>query len=76
VGADKFIREIKMDKEIMLLQNRINELELENCEAQHKIEELEHEILKIKKDEDDMVSTISTVIAMLPLSIKDLLKGC
>jgi len=77
VGADRFIREIKMDKEIMLLQNRINELELENCEAQHKIKELEHEILEIKKDEDDMVSTISTLITMLPpINIKDLLKGC
>ena len=67
---------MKIDKELAVLQNRIDELELENCEAQHKIEDLEHEILEIKKDEDDMVSTISTVIAMLPLSIKDLLKGC
>ncbi len=65
-----------MNKEIALLQDEIDKLELANCEAQHKIEDLEHEILEIKKDEDDMVSTISTVIAMLPLSIKDLLKGC
>ena len=29
-----------MDKEIALLHNRINELELENCEAQNKIDQL------------------------------------
>ena len=29
-----------MDKEIMLLQNRIDTLELENCEAQNKIDQL------------------------------------
>mgnify|MGYP003629317007 FL=1 len=29
-----------MDKEIALLNNRINELELENCEAQNKIDQL------------------------------------
>tara|TARA_R100001244_G_C5135130_1_gene126675 strand:+ start:356 stop:529 length:174 start_codon:yes stop_codon:yes gene_type:complete len=56
-----------MDKERALLQDEIDKLELANCEAQHKIEDLEHEILEIKKDEDDMVSAISTV--------KDLLKG-
>ena len=56
-----------MDKETALLQDEIDKLELANCEAQHKIEDLEHEILEIKKDEDDMVSAISTV--------KDLLKG-
>ena len=33
-----------MDKEVMLLKSRIDELELENCEAQHKIEELEKKI--------------------------------
>ena len=40
MGADRFIREMKMDKEIMLLQNRIDTLELENCEAQNKIDQL------------------------------------
>ena len=50
-----------MDKEIALLQDEIDKLELANCEAQHKIEDLEHEILEIKKDGDDMVSAISTV---------------
>ena len=29
-----------MDKEIALLHNRIDELELENCEAQNKIDQL------------------------------------
>ena len=29
-----------MDKEIALLHNRITELELENCEAQNKIDQL------------------------------------
>ena len=56
-----------MDKEVALLQDEIDKLELANCEAQHKIEELEHEILEMKKDEYDMVSAIGTV--------KDLLKG-
>ena len=56
-----------MDKEVALLQDEIDKLELSNCEAQHKIEDLEHEILEMKKDEYDMVSAIGTV--------KDLLKG-
>ena len=56
-----------MDKEVALLQDEIDKLELANCEAQHKIENLEHEILEMKKDEYDMVSAIGTV--------KDLLKG-
>ena len=56
-----------MDKEVALLQDEIDKLELANCEAQHKIEDLEHEILEMKKDEYDMVSAIGTV--------KDLLKG-
>tara|TARA_Y100000034_G_C6602261_1_gene262044 strand:- start:39 stop:212 length:174 start_codon:yes stop_codon:yes gene_type:complete len=56
-----------MDKEVALLQDEVDKLELANCEAQHKIEKLEHEILEMKKDEYDMVSAIGTV--------KDLLKG-
>jgi len=56
-----------MDKEVALLQDEIDKLELANCEAQHKIEDLEHEILEMKKDEYDMVSAIGTV--------KDLLRG-
>ena len=56
-----------MDKEVALLQDEIDKLELANCEAQHKIEDLEHEILEMKKGEYDMVSAIGTV--------KDLLKG-
>ena len=56
-----------MDKEVALLQDEIDKLELSNCEAQHRIEELEHEILEMKKDEYDMVSAIGTV--------KDLLRG-
>jgi cell division protein FtsB len=56
-----------MDKEVALLQDEIDKLELANCEAQHKIEKLEHEILEMKKDEYDMVSAIGTV--------KDLLRG-
>ena len=38
-----------MDKEIMLLQNRIDTLELENCEAQNKIDQLEKEVPNKKK---------------------------
>ena len=56
-----------MDKEVALLQDEIDKLELANCEAQHRIEELEHEILEMKKDEYDMISAIGTV--------KDLLRG-
>ena len=56
-----------MDKEVALLQDEIDKLELANCEAQHKIEDLEHEILEMKKDEYDMLSAIGTV--------KDLLRG-
>ena len=56
-----------MDKKVALLQDEIDKLELANCEAQHKIEDLEHEILEMKKDEYDMISAIGTV--------KDLLKG-
>ena len=56
-----------MNKEIALLQDEIDKLELANCEAQHKIEDLEHEILEMKKDEYDMLSAIGTV--------KDLLRG-
>ena len=33
-----------MDKEIALLHNRIDELELENCEAQNKIDQLGEEV--------------------------------
>ena len=39
-----------MDKEVALLQDEIDKLELANCEVQHKIEDLEHEILEMKKD--------------------------
>ena len=56
-----------MDKEVALLQDEIDKLELANCEAQHKIEDLEHEILEMKKDEYNILSAIGTV--------KDLLKG-
>ena len=50
MGADKFIREIKMDKEMMLLQNRIDVLELENCEAQNKIDQLKKVIDQLEKE--------------------------
>ena len=50
MGADRFIREIKMDKEIMLLQNRIDTLELENCEAQNKIDQLKKVIDQLEKE--------------------------
>ena len=50
MGADRFIREIKMDKEIMLLQNRIDTLELENCEAQNKIDQLKKVIGLLEKE--------------------------
>ena len=50
MGADRFIREIKMDKEIMLLQNRIDTLELENCEAQNKIDQLKKVIGQLEKE--------------------------
>ena len=39
-----------MDKEIALLQNRIDELELENCEAQNKIDQLKKVIDQLKKE--------------------------
>ena len=50
MGADRFIREMKMDKEIMLLQNRIDTLELENCEAQNKIDQLKKVIDQFEKE--------------------------
>ena len=39
-----------MDKEIMLLQNRIDVLELENCEAQNKIDQLKKVIDQLEKE--------------------------
>ena len=39
-----------MDKEIMLLQNRIDTLELENCEAQNKIDQLKKVIDQLEKE--------------------------
>jgi len=39
-----------MDKEIMLLQNRIDTLELENCEAQNKIDQLKKVIDQFEKE--------------------------
>ena len=39
-----------MDKEIALLHNRINELELENCEAQNKIDQLKKVIDQLEKE--------------------------
>ena len=45
-----------MDKEIALLHNRINELELENCEAQNKIEKLEETIASLNASFNTAVS--------------------
>ena len=39
-----------MDKEIALLHNRIDELELENCQAQNKIDQLNKIIGQLGKE--------------------------
>ena len=40
---------MKIDKELAVLQNRIDELELNNCEAQHKIDQLKKVIDQFEK---------------------------
>ena len=41
---------MKIDKELAVLQNRIDELELNNCEAQHKIDQLKKVIDQFEKE--------------------------
>ena len=41
---------MKIDKELAVLQNRIDELELENCEAQNKIDQLKKVIDQLEKE--------------------------
>ena len=56
-----------MDKETALLQDRIDKLELDNCEAQHKVDRLQKIIDELEKDGYDMMDRITQV--------KNLLKG-
>ena len=55
-----------MDKEVMLLKDRIDKLELENCEAQNKIEKLEKIIASLNvsfnKAVDAAVDAIDEVV--------------
>jgi len=54
---------VKIDKELAVLQNIIDKLELNNCEAQHKIDQLkkvidqfEKKVPKKRKGEQNAVS--------------------
>ena len=47
---------MKIDKELAVLQNIIDKLELNNCEAQHKIDQLKETICQLEEEKPNKKS--------------------
>ena len=54
-----------MDKEIALLQRRIDKLELDNCEAQNEIDKLQKAANELKDDHHDVLTKVWEVKDLL-----------